>query len=139
MLCGLDHLLIGVQDTALAQDTATPIRTAADNLRMHRSLLAQILRAQGGQGVMNVSADGMLGSLHRNEVLIIAFASLHLDPAVAIVALGFVALDEIPSLCDQATRSVSWAYIQTIIRRGDDHSQEQSARQYHIRSLQSRP
>lgn len=92
-----DNLAVRVLNTMLVQDTTAPVIAASHNLRANRTLLSTGFGGQRSQWMLFVLAARILGTLDRNEALILAGATLHQQPIDVVMALVLVPLDKVPA------------------------------------------
>ena len=104
---------VGVLDALLLwPDAAAPVAAAAHNLCMHST---PVVLSNRRWGMLDKVADGKLGALHADEILVFSLESVQSDPVVPRVSFVFVALDEVPSK-DKVFCNVEYA------RPDDTHS-----------------
>ena len=111
MLSFGNQFFVCVLNAVLGKDATAPIGTTSHDLSMNRSLrLTQSLVSNRSERVTNVFANGMLGSLDRNEIFVFALSALQGNPIETLISLVLIALAKVPAKHEMLSNVVdAWA------------------------------
>ncbi len=98
MLCRPDDITVGILNAVFGENATTPVAAAPNDLSVHGALLGQAPRCEWRDRMMNVSADGVFGPLHADEILVGALATFQGQPRKTGISFVLVTLHKIPSL-----------------------------------------